>query len=135
MSTDNTTPTGTTVPTTLPTVIAQLPPCPSWCTNHPYGSGGELQVHEAMLSEGDWIDSEMPHVGVARGGVRLVMSEAFDFNARTVNRDAAPTIELFEYAPEGSQYRVASYLSIADPRAVAAALLAAADVLDDAAGA
>jgi hypothetical protein len=121
----------TTVPTTLPTVIAQLPPCPHWCTNHPYTSGGELQVHETIVSEGGWIDSERPHVGVTSGGVRLVMAEAFDFGGRTVNRDAHPTVELFEYAPEGSEYRVASYLSVADPRAVAAALLSAADLLDD----
>jgi hypothetical protein len=121
----------TTTPTTLPTVIAQLPPCPDWCTNHPYGAGGELQAHEAIISEGEWFDSEMPHVGIARGGVRLVMTEAFDFDARTVNRDAAPTVELFEWAPEGSQYRVSAYLSIVDPRAIAAALLAVADVLDE----
>jgi hypothetical protein len=125
----------TTVPTTLPVVIAQLPPCPAWCTNHPYGFGGELQVHEAIISEGEWFDSEMPHVGVARGGVRLVMSEAFDFDGRTVNRDATASVELFEWAPEGSQYRVASYMAVVSPRAVAAALLAAADALDTIEGA
>jgi hypothetical protein len=121
----------TTEPTsTPPVVIAELPPCPSWCKDHPYADDA-LQVHEAVISEGDWFDSERPATeGAARGGVRLRESESFDFEARTVTRDAAVTVELFEYAPDGSQYKISAYMHILSPRAVAAALLAAADVLD-----
>ena len=123
-------------PTTLPTVIAQLPPCPAWCTNHPYADDA-LQVHEAVIVEGaGWFENELPEgERAAVGGVRLRQSESFDFEARTVTRDAAVTVELFETAPEGSQYKAAAYMNILSPRAIAAALLAAADVLDEIAGA
>jgi hypothetical protein len=115
---------------TPPVVIAELPPCPSWCTNHPYADDA-LQVHEAVISEGDWFENDGPATErVARGGVRLRQSESFDFEARTVTRDAAVTVELFELAPEGEQYRISAYMNILSPRAVAAALLSAADAVD-----
>jgi hypothetical protein len=116
--------------TTQPVVIAQLPPCPDWCTDHPYADDA-LQVHEAVIASGNWFENELPESGnLARGGVRLRQSEYFEFEARAVTRDAAVTVELFTLAPEGEQYRISAYMSIVSPRAVAAALLAVADVID-----
>jgi tellurite resistance protein len=125
MTTDN-----TTEPTT---VIATLPPCPAWCTEHPYSMDSSV-MHSTTVAEGDWLDSGSPKNPVARGCLRLQQLESFDMNRREVTRDEM-VLQFGQYAAEGSGVTFDECMDIRDPRAVAAALLNAAAVLDEITGA
>jgi len=114
-------PTSTTRPDT---VIATLPPCPSWCSEHPRAMD-PTQVHRTDHVSGPWFAGDLvdtPH----SGAVRLTLAETFDIDERTVTRDKVTVELLAGYLEPGGS----TVLTVVDPRGLAAALLEVADLLD-----